>query len=101
MYDQIVDRIMRSGFTKDQLGLDPGSRSPSQSFYVPCTNRRHPDDAFFASFGIGQREFKRYALDPQGYEHTLREDDQKPRWFLRSGEKKQLTEDQKGELRTR
>ena len=47
IYDQIVDRLMRSGFTKDELGLDPGSRSPSQSFYVPCTNRRHPNDAFF------------------------------------------------------
>ena len=39
------------------------------------------------------------ALDPQGYEHTLRDEDQKPRWFLRSIEKKHLTEDQKGELR--
>ena len=98
IYDQIVDRLMRSGFTKDQLGLDPGSRSPSQSFYVPCTNRQHPDHAFFHSFGMGQREFNRYALDPQGYEQTLRKEDQKPGWFLRSSEKKQLTEDQKSAL---
>ena len=98
IYDQIVDRLIRSGFTKDQLGLDPGSRSPSQSFYVPCTNRRHPKDAFFKSFGMSSREFNRYALNPQGYEQTLRDEDQKPRWFLLSNEKKQLTEGQKSEL---
>jgi hypothetical protein len=98
IYDQIVDRLVRSGFTKDQLRLDPGSRSPSQSFYVPCTNRHQPDSAFFYSFGMSPREFNRYALDPQGYEQTLREEDQKPRWFLRSTEEKHLTEDQKGEL---
>ena len=53
----------------------------------------------FNSFGMSSREFNRYALDPQGYEQTLRDEDQKPRWFLRSTEKKQLTEDQKSKLR--
>ena len=99
IYDQIVDRLVRSGFTKDELGLDPNSRSPSQSFYVPCTNRHHPGAAFCDSFGMGKREFNRYALDPQGYEQTLREADQKPRWFLRSTDKKHLTEDQNAKLR--
>jgi hypothetical protein len=99
IYDQIVDRLIRSGFTKDQLGLDPGSRSPSQSFYVPCTNRHQPEKvAFFESFGMSSREFNRYALNPQGYEQTSRDEDQKPRWFLLSTEKKQLTEGQKSEL---
>ena len=41
----------------------------------------------------------RYALDPQGYEQTLREEDQKPKWFLRSTAKRQLTEDQESKLR--
>ena len=48
--------------------------------------------------GMSRREFGRYALNPQGYEQTLREEDQQPRWYIRSGKKKQLTEKQEAEL---
>ena len=43
---------MRAGYSKEDLGLDAGCRSPSLSYYVPCLNRQHPDYAFFCSFGM-------------------------------------------------
>ena len=63
-FDYIVRRLDKAGFPEDTSGLDRNSRSPSQSFYFPGTNRSHLDWAFFENHWTKTTELELYAIDP-------------------------------------
>ena len=88
---------MRAGYSKEDLGLDAGCRSPSLSYYVPCLNRQHPDYAFFCSFGISPRGFDRYAK-PAGLRTDLAGRGSEAPLVHSIRARKELTEERKNEL---
>jgi hypothetical protein len=51
----------------DESGLDCTSRNPTQSFWMPCTNRNQQAFAYFKSFGTRTDDLKRNAIDPETY----------------------------------
>jgi hypothetical protein len=64
VHDAIARRLEKYGYTEESTCLDPGCKSGNQSFYVPCTNRAHPEWAFFRTYGTRTRELEKYAIDP-------------------------------------
>jgi hypothetical protein len=64
VYDSIVKRLKAKGFTEESSGIDKCCRNGTQSFYMPCTNRFHPEHAYFAKFGTKTRDIERYGIDP-------------------------------------
>ena len=72
-FDYVERRLLKAGFTRQMTQLDPNSRSPVQSYYQPCTNRKFPDMAFFNEYGTGTDELRRYSLDLQAIEATTRQ----------------------------
>ena len=67
VYNSIVERLEGEGFTVDGMKLDTGCKSGVLSFYMPCTNRAHPDYAFFRAHGTKTRDIDRYGIDPSTY----------------------------------
>jgi len=70
VYDAIVARLQKNGYTAASAKLDPACKSGVQSFYLPCTNRAHQDWAFFVTRGTKTRDLERCAIDPAMYEKT-------------------------------
>lgn len=77
VYDSIVQRLEQNGFVYDPTGLDPNhcgldpqSRTPNQSYWMPCTNRAYPEWAYFNKLGYTTRELERCSIDPDGYIKT-------------------------------
>ena len=70
IYDSIVSRLEANGFTEESAQLDRTCRTGIQSFYLPCTNRKHPGEAYFEQWGTNAREVKRYGIEPQLYAKT-------------------------------
>jgi hypothetical protein len=66
----IVSRLESSGFPPGKSGLDDNCKSGVQSFFLPCTNRAHPDHRFFRTYGTKTREIERYGIDPSTYFKT-------------------------------
>lgn len=66
VYDKIVARI-RGAVLPNVAKIDPNSRSAVQSYYLPCTNRAHPEAAFFRFHGISKRDIGRYGIVPSAY----------------------------------
>ena len=64
-FDYIERRLTKAGFSSGTSGLDRNSRSPSQSYYIPATNRDFPEHAFFECHWTKTREIALFALDPQ------------------------------------
>jgi hypothetical protein len=65
VFDWIERRLEEAGYPKEMSGLDRNGRSGVLSFYLPCTNRMHPDWAFFRQWGTKTKELRRCALDPE------------------------------------
>jgi len=70
IYDSIVGRLKANGFTEKSAELDSNCRHGNQSFYVPCTNRRYQEQAYFKQYGTKTRDVERYAIDPELYAKT-------------------------------
>ena len=49
--NSIVSRLESEGFSEKDMSLDRQCKTGVQSFYMPCTNRAHPDYAFFRTHG--------------------------------------------------
>ncbi len=64
-YLYIRERLALSGYAPMDSGLDPNSKVANQTFYLPCTNREHPDYSFFDAHGADDRFVRRCGLDPQ------------------------------------
>ncbi|CCB65861.1 protein of unknown function [Hyphomicrobium sp. MC1] len=71
IFDAVALRLEQAGYPKAESKLDENSRKVTQSYYLPCTNRQHKDQAFIRAYGTQTREFDRYAIDPEAYEVTL------------------------------
>ena len=70
VFDSVILRIVEEGYPVAEMGIDMTSRSGVQSFYMPCTNRDHPDHAFFQHYGTETRDIGRYGIDPSAYLKT-------------------------------
>ena len=70
VFDAVVSRLEKHGYTKETAGLDGTSRSGIHSYYMPGTNREHPDSAFFETRGTETTEIARYGIDPEQYWKT-------------------------------
>jgi hypothetical protein len=81
VYDSVIERLVESGYGRDDISLDPVCRSGVQSFYVPCTNKAYPGHAYFRASGFKPGEFERHAIDPLWYASTRSQPDIK---FTRS-----------------
>ena len=64
VYAYIVSRLEECGHTAESSQLDPNCKSGIQSFWMPCTNRAHPEFAFFRTYGTKKRDLDRCAIDP-------------------------------------
>ena len=62
VFDTIVRRLEEERFSRDRMELD--DCSGVQSFYIPCTNRAHPEMAFFESHGVTARDLTK-AISPK------------------------------------
>lgn len=71
IYDSVAKRLEDAGYSREATKLDINCRKPTQSWYLPCTNRAHKEQAFIRTFGIQTREFERYAIEPAAYEFAL------------------------------
>lgn len=65
VYEYVLGRLEECGHTEKSSQLDPACKSGVQSFWIPCTNRAHPESAFFRTFGTRTRDLERCAIDPQ------------------------------------
>lgn len=63
-YSYVVSRLEEHGFTEDSSKLDRNCRSGVQPFYLPCTNRHHPEWAFLRTYKTKMRELRQCAIDP-------------------------------------
>ena len=88
IFDAIVRRLESAGYPQTAAKLDKMSRCPTQSYYLPCTNRDHKNQAFIRTLGMDARYFERYAIDPAAYEATLRTKSQPDPQASRSREDK-------------
>jgi hypothetical protein len=70
VFDSVIQRIVDQDYAIEEMGIDLSCRSGVQSFYIPCTNRAHPDHAFFEQYGTETRDIARYGIDPSSYEKT-------------------------------
>lgn len=77
VFDSVVERLEQNGFVYDpkgvdpnHCGLDPASRTPNQSYWMPCTNRAYPEWAYFKKFGCKTLDLERCSIDPAGYIKT-------------------------------
>ena len=64
VYDLVLARLGESGYSASDAKLDHACRSGVQSFYLPCTNKKHPEQAIFRTFGVKSRDLERCAIDP-------------------------------------
>jgi hypothetical protein len=64
VFDWIEEVLDNAGYPSEVSGLDQGCRSGNQSFYMPCTNRKYPDQAFFEAHWTKSCELAKYAIDP-------------------------------------
>ena len=65
VYDYVVKRLGEWGHTEGSSELDPVCKSGVQSFWIPSTNRAHPEFAFFRTYGTKTRDLERCAIDPK------------------------------------
>jgi hypothetical protein len=70
VFDSVIARIVEEGYPVADMGIDMTSRSGVQPYYIPCTNRAHPDHAFFEHYGTDTRGIGRYGIDPSAYLKT-------------------------------
>jgi hypothetical protein len=63
-----IDAKLKERFEKS--GLDKASRSPVQSYFMPCTNREHQDWYYFKSYGTSKRGIERHGIVPSTYLKT-------------------------------
>jgi len=70
--NSVVSRLESEGLTVKEMGLDQQCKSGVQSFYMPCTNRAHPDYAFFRTHGTKTRDIERHGIDPSTYLKTAK-----------------------------
>ena len=80
VYDAVVARLEENGFTAASAKLDKQCRSGVQSFYIPATNREHPEWAFFEKYGLKSRELRRCAIDPVLVEKAQKASAPRPTW---------------------
>ena len=81
--DSIIARLESEGFSEEETGLDRQCKSGVQSFYMPCTNRAHPDYALFRTHGTKSRDIERYGIDPSTYWKTAKpEKIRRPKAFI-------------------
>jgi hypothetical protein len=60
-YDLVEWMIAMKGLSPK---LDPAGRSPVQSFYLPCVNRWHKDQAFFECHNTSSKDIERFGFIP-------------------------------------
>jgi hypothetical protein len=64
VYDYMIRRLEEWGYTEESSKLDPACKSGIQPFWIPGTNRAHPNFAFFRAYGTKKRDLDRCAIDP-------------------------------------
>lgn len=70
VYDSIVMRLERDGYSENSSALDRQCRTGNQSFYLPCINAAERDWAFFEAYGRSTREIERHGIVPDQYLRT-------------------------------
>lgn len=71
IYQVFIDRFTEAGIPPTTSGLDYASKSPVQPYRLPCTNRLHPEHAFFRHKGMTARGFVSHSLDPARWERVM------------------------------
>src|SRR5262249_51238940 len=51
VYRYAIMLFGRHGYTEESLGLDPSCANPTQFFYLPRTNKQHPEWSYYSDFG--------------------------------------------------
>ena len=74
-FDYVQWRLEEAGWGNKTQGLDRACRSGNQSFYMPCTNRQHPDWALFEAHNTKTDDIEELGLRP----FMLPEDDEEAR----------------------
>lgn len=64
VFDYLETRLRQAGYDRDSSKLDKACLSGVQPFYLPCTNRSHPEMAFFDEFGTTEAEVRKYGISP-------------------------------------
>ena len=70
VYDSIAKRLADNGYSAEEAKLDPQCRSGVQSFWMPCTNKLHQDQALFILKGNKTRDILKYGIAPGDYLKT-------------------------------
>jgi len=64
VFDNVLARLVHHGYTMESMALDSKSRSPVQSYFMPCTNRDHKEYAYFKAYGFdSKRKLKQCSLN--------------------------------------
>ena len=74
IFDDIVQRLEDAGYPREAAKLDSACRCPTQSWYLPCTNRQQKDHAFIRTSGMQTRDVERHGINPAAYEVTRQDD---------------------------
>ncbi|MGJ0508329.1 MAG: DEAD/DEAH box helicase family protein [Methylocystis sp.] len=72
IYNAIVSRLEENGYTAASAKLDKACKAGNQSFYLPCTNRRSQEWAFFRTHGTKTDELNRCSFDPELFGKTVK-----------------------------
>ncbi len=68
----VIGRLEANGFRTAVTGPITIVSRRVHSFYLPATNRKRPEWAFFNRYGIKTRELERCAIDPADYHDSAR-----------------------------
>jgi hypothetical protein len=99
VYDSLVNRLRDHGHTVESMKLDTQCRSGIHPFWVPCTNRAHPEWAFFRKHGLDRaRDIERYAIDPSTYLPTAGEEPEPFRCRRPGGSRPRPSEARRSEI---
>jgi hypothetical protein len=72
----IISRLEVNGYSPEEIKLDSACQSGIQSFWLPCTNKKHQDWAFFIQKGTKTADIRKYGIDPELYSRTVAVPDQ-------------------------
>ena len=70
VFDAVVSRLEKQGYTKESAKLDGSGRSGIQSHFMPGTNREHELPALFEIYGTHASQISRFGIDPATYWKT-------------------------------
>lgn len=72
----IISRLEINRYPLEDIKLDSACQSGIQSFWLPCTNKKHQEWAFFIQKGTKTADIRKYGIDPELYSRTVAVPDQ-------------------------